>query len=777
MRRVALRQPVARLLLLMTVRPRRQIRVAVLMAAVGVTCAVGGVYAAGATGAKLPDLKIAHVKWSSDESALSSGDTLDVRVTIKNVGRASASRSALSVGLTPRSGAKRDMKVLRVKRTTRLRRGQKRTLAVSARVPATIVPGRYFLTVVADPKRKLRESKEGNNVRSARVRVRVKRRPTNGTPVPPPPAGGPPPSGPTPPPDPTPPPSPGGTIDEDVAGQVTYDRRTCAGSPSAAPVPAARLHFASADGRRHSTRLDAAGKFADVRLTGTLPVRAWLELDSPDVALKPDTAGDVGLPGYQIALGDFAVANASGRVMFKPLHVAGADPVSTADAAAATTHLFATLSHGARVADRVAPSGSTIPKVTALWRWSHDLRSYLGDADHGYFPDRATIVIGSFDYPSPTTRSAWDDSATLHEYGHHVETQLLGEDPRAQASHLLTDTFPDRPQVALREGLAWTFSYVVRGEATIVRDCKVHADAAQAPPMATPAVDGAAGVLEPVPPAPRGHLAQYNEVAVSSALWWTSGWLGGGDWANGLQTVIGAMRNYRRDGYGPRSIRDVRDALITAGLERTLEEHQALHNLFAGARIAWGTTFLWECVVSCPDDLELNWKVAGTVSGSYSCQVVGSKWTNIPDTLEEWISIQAGYVYGRGGLDYTLHDDCIVLGEPQNGQGNLTIPFPYLSGGAHRSRSTVSLKYDCEDVHETDGADCPESVGIAVWVANGLHRRPGGGAGDHLVVTTGGPFTLGRDKVTPVLQFAGEGECHYLGGTIAGIDCSLQKTP
>lgn len=122
-----------------------------------------------AEAAARPDLVVSAV---SSPAEVRAGSTLRVEVTTKNRGRTRAAATTTRVYLSPDRRVGRDVAVASV-RVPRLAPGRRHAARLDLLVPAGTAARSYRLLACADVRRKVRESREGNNCRLTEAAVRV----------------------------------------------------------------------------------------------------------------------------------------------------------------------------------------------------------------------------------------------------------------------------------------------------------------------------------------------------------------------------------------------------------------------------------------------------------------------------------------------------------------------------------------------------------------------------------------------------------------------------
>ena len=144
---------------------------ATLVALVLMVSGLGVIAETPASAAVRADLRITAVSPTTTEVHQTS--KLETKVTLRNAGKKRSSRSvtALYLSLDARRG--KDLKLGRTWTAPALRAGKSRSTTIAAKVPRKVATGAYYVIACADIKRQVRESREGNNCRTARRKVEV----------------------------------------------------------------------------------------------------------------------------------------------------------------------------------------------------------------------------------------------------------------------------------------------------------------------------------------------------------------------------------------------------------------------------------------------------------------------------------------------------------------------------------------------------------------------------------------------------------------------------
>jgi hypothetical protein len=229
-----------------------------------------------------------------------------------------------------------------------------------------------------------------------------------------------------------------------------------------------------------------------------------------------------------------------------------------------------------------------------------------------------------------------------------------------------------------------------------------------------------------------------------------------------------ALRSYGAS--GPQSARDLRDALITGGLERDAQHHNDFDTAFGGQQIDWGMRVQVRIDDPREDGANVLDKVHLAVTGGgYNCEVTDEHQQDTPHDLTgtdlQW--------YGTvvpGPLDWTWQDDCLTAGGNASADGSsccansiVWIAFPYPGPDRNAEPIEVKASYVCKD-KESDGnpADahfyrCTSDRRVDVDVTHGL------GVGTQQQSQT----TVLDATPKAVVTFTPGGDC-----TVVSADCS-----
>lgn len=546
-----------------------------------------------------------------------------------------------------------------------------------------------------------------------------------------------------------------------LTGQVLYTARDCfrnAGGQTPAgyeaPLDTASLRLVPRSGSPvPPAKLDENGRFA-AQLDPNQTYNAFAVLESQRVSVGPDTSPS--LP-YEIPLGP--VTQSDQRFL-----IGGGTGDTTPDPAEGAANVFAVLQQGARVGAKAVPA--VLPSIHARWRYKSDLTGWLGDIPQPpgtqYDSSSNSIVVAG--RQDGGGRDEYERTVLLHEYGHHVLQTAAAPPDSASGDHGFASVHPENPGLPWSEGFAHAFAAIVTESAQQTQGCRTVLDLGAEP--ATAEKFGQIGVLEPMPPGPVSHLAQYNETATAGALWGLVGRLGGGDPQAGLKQALLAFNGFHRRHGGPESLREARDALTrdaltgeVGGLEQTAEEHQALTELFAGQRIGWA--FGMELDASSDDGSGLDsLYVSADGPPPYGrCSTDGPR----PQF--------GGFLRGaNGALDYAWQDDCYIESEEGvgfSGPSNaLYVPYPAPAdpAGPDLAKTTVYARWQCED--DGFGDPCPSRRGFEIAIARGAFLSDPAET-QMWGLETWGAFhiasaSLANNVSTPIAEFNALGGCKSL---------------
>lgn len=467
-----------------------------------------------------------------------------------------------------------------------------------------------------------------------------------------------------------------------VSGHVVYRAPGCHGTTAVTglhPLSHAELVLRRAGGPAARVRLDARGRFA-TRLRGHGDARGRLRLDGPLLTV----AGYGDTEPITIAVGaPIDVDRGRARVT---LRVDGAGGEHRA------ASVWAILARAAVLTERAAPKHVRLAKVVA-------------HVDPGHRPPGTGDVPGSstaYDHgriyvDSVSRADEFEPWVLLHEYGHFVLEQVANPSLPASGAHDLELSYPDRPALAWSEGFAHAFAALVQGGPKLGTLCRRGVDLATRPATPRPR-DGADSVA-------------YNEIANAGIAYRVAALLGGGRAADGLGALLEALHAFaRRRGHGPNDLRDLRDALILGGFERTQGDHDAFSEVWDdqgvlgyGLGVRYTLTpdggscggFSFEADgMDC--DIRRSIEVRGP--GGFSCAASARDLGPAHDERERRM---------EGGLPHAWQDDCLVSSD------SVWVRFPYLPGGDHRrGRFQVTLRVGCTShPYVTDDEHGPATFG------------------------------------------------------------------
>jgi hypothetical protein len=411
------------------------------------------------------------------------------------------------------------------------------------------------------------------------------------------------------------------------------------------------------------------------------------------------------------------------------------------DAGAASVWTW--LDRGAAVAAKALPTGVRLQRVDAIFKNGYEPGGLDDIESSAYDHGNREILVGS-----RGRADQFEPWVLLHEYGHHLRYHFGDLGPSSRGPHDHNAAYPDQPALPFSEGFSHAFAAIVIGDPSLKLRCRVDVDLSTTP-------------VTPEPPDRR--YAQYNELSVAGVFWGLARRLANGNRQTGLARILTALKIYRRAGQPVGHMRDLRDALIEAGLEPTAGRHLALSAVFAGQRMSWGMK-----VFACP-----------------GCDPEEEGGTGL-ERERAWVILRGPYgecagtgdnpIFGaRGALGYTSADDCLVSGgtvpnETSLGLGEAAVAFPYLANNAHRDSHVFSVGWSC-DIDE-----CPASRLIELDIYNGDcvgdSLEACGQNGENLL--EGRVFrasvTVMRGQEVEAVRFDGAGGCTVIP---TGEDCGV----
>jgi hypothetical protein len=508
-----------------------------------------------------------------------------------------------------------------------------------------------------------------------------------------------------------------------VTGKFVYSTgdNACPGQPARAPLANAPFRVKRKGAKAVKGRLDAKGSFKARIRGGRGPAEVEVTLADKELRVMPPGAG---AKPYSFS---HKFDGGAGHVFF----------ILSGDQSGGTGSIWSALDRGRTVALKALPPGVKLRLVTAIFKNEFDPGGEDDVASSAYDPATEEILVGSRGRPDQ-----FEPWVLLHEYGHHVHDHLGEIGPEAQGEHNADDVYPDQPALPFSEGFAHAFAAIVRENPVLGTQCRTAVNIS----------------TEPVTPAPQQkRYSQYNELSNAAVFWGLATALGRGDRQKGLARILTALKIYRRDGGPARHPRDLRDALIEAGFEKTRARNQELTNVFAAQRMNWAMS-----VHACPGceseaayQDEETWV---TLRGPYGeCAYQG----------------RDGYV-ADGALAYTRADDCsvfagvVVSGLRVNTEAGVL--FPYLANNAHRGRHVFSVGWRCTS------DDCPGSTLVSLNVHSGdCADSDRGWCGDN----DGNPLagrvftanvTVPNGQEVEAVEFDGAGKCRIIP---SGEDCGV----
>lgn len=466
----------------------------------------------------------------------------------------------------------------------------------------------------------------------------------------------------------------------EIAGRLFYLDRECAGAPtSQSPVPySPKLLLTRAGAETVTTTLAPDGSFS-ARIGGHGPIKGFVVLNrekgaaGPKIMVsRPPERGEVAQP-FRIPVDIPTDATSSITLDFP-----------------GAVNIWATLNASAEFAQTF--SSEKLPKVTAYWEAGLNVAGGQ-DISGTYYKPPNEIWIDAI---GEGAHDEWDDLVLMHEYFHHVTHSLIVKSPTIKKelkNHTMTSVHPHFPMLPFREGTANAFAAVLSGVPEYGENCTPFA---QYDPM-----------WPTIPELENPRHVQYNETATAAVMWALAEEFGNvasspspQEIANrrraGFATVVRALLTYKQRIGPPASLRELRDALIVAGLEsNNYETFRRLNGIFARFDIGWGYVVNMQFTDNRSEGSLANYEIALRVDGpgAYNgCRLTDDR-DDGPYPLQgndpanrQWPRPIGAY----GGLDYAWQDECL----PGGGDGTpnedstirnafLWLRFPFLVGGAH----------------------------------------------------------------------------------------------
>lgn len=482
-------------------------------------------------------------------------------------------------------------------------------------------------------------------------------------------------------------------------------------------------------------------------------------------ALGPDGAADLTLKGRAhrftakvILDGDLVEVDPYGsdepysytdslKLTKKRTYTLKLDDLEHAGAASA----WSILRQGARVAERSMPTGVPLAKVVARYDPNRAVSTGNPDDEPGvsaYDGDTNQIFI-----ESRGRAEEFEPWILLHEYGHHVLQTVAEPGPDSGGSHAFSRSYPDRPAMPWSEGFATAFAAIARNNPVLGTLCRTGVNISKAPAVPRSTDDP--------------WLNQYNEISVSGVIWGVVGYLGGGDRQAGLKRFLASLHAFHVKYGGPKSLREVRDALVVGGAESSQQDYRALFDAFADQKVNWGL----DAHIHMTDS-----RSAGS-QADYEVKFVLQR----PDGKCELSSdARSSYaVGGSGGIPYVSgldSDDCMMTGgdgkiAPTSGSNvplaGLQLGFPFLDSEAHRrGEFALSAKWICKDDPFADDPNNPFPQWFRCTASRGFEFDLVHGARKEQTVSV----QLQNGVSKALMRFDAVGECTLV---VNGADCSI----
>jgi hypothetical protein len=550
-----------------------------------------------------------------------------------------------------------------------------------------------------------------------------------------------------------------------LSGQVLYGERECyKGSVlRMLPLAGATVRLDPAGANPVEATLDAQGRFQDVVVHDANRIDAYAITDGPRVRVAPDTDG---AQPYLLPLGE---VRSSGQVFRIGGSVGNVPP----DMLQGAANIYGTLDEAARIARPRSPVA--IPKIRARWRYGLG-GNWLGDRQgSAYDATNNTIYVGGrlsptdgdvsgSPEPAASARDEYEHFPLMHEYAHHVLEAVAAAPGSAGGDHEWSGVYPDNPGLAWSEGFANAFAAIADEKAQETLGCTTRVNLAAEPAAA----ESSPGFMEPMPPPPNDHLAQYNEIAVAGAVWHVAKRLGGGNPQAGLAPILRALHQNPAA-----SMRDFADALAEDSLiATTREEFELIAEELRRQGINWGFHINATGAVNGEGQIQTQVKM----EGAYSCAVQDA----LADDRGLLPEDRGGLFWelaGEGGLPHTWHDDCFGTydGDPQpeepgGGADNFFVEYPYSGGSDPNEEMTLSVRYVCRSPDPTNHP-CSSNFFLTPTLSHGADPTPNSqGLHDYAISHKVDVTELSLNTWVPLMTVDGMGHCTSL---IDGFDCSI----
>ncbi len=571
-----------------------------------------------------------------------------------------------------------------------------------------------------------------------------------------------------------------------VAGRVVYLKKKCHADTSTDTfegLAGARLRLRREGTEPVVTTLGGDGRF-EAEIGGTGPISATAILKGRLVSVRPDMNK---APPYKIYLGELR-PNVSDEVRIK-------HPVRSGAA-----NIWNVINAGA---DFAAEAWDTpLPPIPVLWRFDQEYSRIVGSAvgtSHHDSTDPKKMLI-RVDGDGKNRRDEWEPWPLLHEYAHHVLLSIASPSGKPGSrgqywtnpgeSHGPKSVHADRPALPFLEGFADAFAASVLGTPQLTTECG--------------AGDGKTDLAAGPGKIDKPRLTQYNEGHVGKLFLSLVGYLGKGDVATGWRELLLALHKYKFEEHHPQEMRELRDALIHAGLEKnnpndasgSYDLHNEITALFTSADIGWGVS-VQTLDIDKRENTSIDYELVPTISGPGvygDCRVKPGQehirmwWPGTSQKRQgtpadsEYYGKDEGDGYGPdygdywpgsmhyGALDYTWHDDCLIAGYSESDVEGSNLPFParlemrlpYLPENAHRDTGgyTLEIEWRCIS-HEERPCTDHRLMELKIKI----------GAQPPLRTADGKLLTMKMTPSNEVLTFDATGKCTFVPDP--RVDCSV----
>jgi hypothetical protein len=418
---------------------------------------------------------------------------------------------------------------------------------------------------------------------------------------------------------------------------------------------------------------------------------------------------------------------------------------------AGAASVWSILRQGAELAKRSMPTGVTLAKVAARYDPNRAVSAGNPDDEPGvsYYDANTDQIF----VESRGRAEEFEPWVLLHEYGHHVLETVAEPGPDSGGSHEFTRSYPNRPAMPWSEGFATAFAAIARDNPVLGTLCRTGVNISRTPAIPRSTDDP--------------WLNQYHEISVSGVLWGVAGYLGGGDRQAGMKRLLASLHAFHAKYGGPKSLREVRDALVVGGAESSQQDYRALFGAFADQRVNWGLDAHMHMTDS---------RTAGS-QADYEVKFVLQRPEGKCELTSDSRSSYA--VGGSGGIPYVSgldSDDCMMTGgdgkiAPTSGSNvplaGLQLGLPFLDREAHRKGSfALSAKWICKDDPIADDPNNPLPQWFRCTSSRGFEFDLVHGARREQTVKV----QLQNGIAKSLVRFDAVGECTIVAN---GEDCSI----